>query len=127
MLASASIFCATDACISGHRLGRMLMLADLRPCRWNLFPQPLSWFDLFVEWEGALPPDDLLAEWRSVGEPGEFAPLTFPKPPSATPNKKTRTPACGARTTRCAARSKGERLPPPRFMQRSPTCATPRA
>jgi hypothetical protein len=32
-----------------QRLGRMLTLADLRPCRWNLFGEPFSWFDLFVE------------------------------------------------------------------------------
>jgi hypothetical protein len=62
-----------------HRLGRMLALADLRPCPWNLEGQPYSWFDLFVEVEGA-PPSNLLAEWRSVGEPGEFAPLNFPPP-----------------------------------------------
>jgi hypothetical protein len=59
-----------------QRLRRMLTLADLRPCRWNLFGQPYSWFDLFVEMEGE-PPPDLLAEWRSVGEPGEFATLNF--------------------------------------------------
>jgi hypothetical protein len=50
-----------------HRLGRMLMLDDLRPCRWNLMGRPHSWFDLFMEREGA-PPSNLNA-WRSVGEP----------------------------------------------------------
>jgi hypothetical protein len=58
-----------------ERLGRVLTLADLRPCRWNLYGQPNSWFDIFVEDEDA-PPSNL-AEWRSVGEPGEFAPLRF--------------------------------------------------
>ena len=61
-----------------QQLGRMLTLADLRPCRWNLGGQPYSWFDLFVEMEGP-PPDNLLAEWRTVGDPGEFAPLNFPR------------------------------------------------
>jgi len=59
-----------------RQLGRMLTLSDLRPCRWNLCDQPYSWLDLFVEMEGA-PPSNL-AEWRAVGEPGEFAPLNFP-------------------------------------------------
>jgi hypothetical protein len=58
-----------------QRLGRMLTLADVRPCRWNLEGQPYSWFDLFMESEDA-PPSNL-AEWRSVDEPGEFAPLNF--------------------------------------------------
>src|SRR5262249_38219380 len=57
-------------------LGGMLRLADLRPCRWNLFDQPYAWFDLFVSFERA-PPSNL-AEWRSVGEPGEFAQRNFP-------------------------------------------------
>ena len=61
-----------------QRLGRMLTLADLRPCRWNLWHQPYSWFDLFVEIEGA-PPSNL-EEWHSVVDPGEFATLKFPPP-----------------------------------------------
>src|SRR5262245_12244820 len=48
-----------------QRLGRSLTLADLRPCRWNLWGQPHSWFDLFVEMEGE-PPSNL-ADWRIVG------------------------------------------------------------
>jgi hypothetical protein len=48
---------------AAHRLGRMLTLADLRPCSWNLFHRPHSWFDLFVEMEGA-PPSNL-DEWRA--------------------------------------------------------------
>jgi len=55
------------ACARSSGLGRMLTLADLRPCRWNLDHQPYSWFDLFVEMEGA-PPHNL-AEWRSVDFP----------------------------------------------------------
>ena len=55
------------------RLGRMLMLADLRPCRWNLDRQPYSYLDLFVDIEGEQPAN--LDEWASVGEPGEFAEL----------------------------------------------------
>jgi hypothetical protein len=58
------------------RLGRMLAWADLRPCRWNLADQPHSWFDLFVEVQGA-PPGNL-AEWQGVGDLGEFEPLNFP-------------------------------------------------
>jgi hypothetical protein len=68
--------CLCPTCMyrrSWERLGRMLTLADLRPCCWNLEDQPFSWFDLFVELEGA-PPDNI-EEWRGVGEPGEFAPL----------------------------------------------------
>src|SRR5262249_18640973 len=60
--------CLCDKCMyrrAWERLGRMLTLADLRPCRWNL-EGPYSWLDLFVEMEGA-PPSNL-AEWRSVGE-----------------------------------------------------------
>jgi hypothetical protein len=45
------------------RLGRMPTFADLRPCGWNLFHRPHSWFDLFVEKEG--PPKNI-AEWRTV-------------------------------------------------------------
>ena len=68
--------CVTCMCLRAvQRLGRMLTLSDLRPCRWNLYGQPHSWLDLFVEMEGA-PPSNL-AEWRSVGEPGEFAPWNF--------------------------------------------------
>jgi len=55
------------------RLGRMLRLADLQPCPWNLFHRPYSWFDLFVEMEG-LPPTNLAAwraAWRVIGEPGD--------------------------------------------------------
>jgi hypothetical protein len=69
-----------DACMyrrSWQRLGRMLTLADLRPYRWNLYDQPHSWLDLFVEMEGSPPPN--LAEWRAIGDPGEFAPLRFPR------------------------------------------------
>jgi hypothetical protein len=47
-----------------ERLGRVLTLADLQPCPWNLFHRPHSWFDFFVEIEGA-PPSNL-AEWRSA-------------------------------------------------------------
>jgi hypothetical protein len=57
-----------------HRLGRMPVWADLRPCRWNLYDQPYSWFDLFAEMQG--PPPNL-DEWRAVGDPGEFEPLNF--------------------------------------------------
>src|SRR5262249_53781197 len=41
-----------DGCMyarAHERLGRVLTLADLRPCPWNLFHSPRSWFDLFVE------------------------------------------------------------------------------
>jgi hypothetical protein len=66
-------------CIIGRmveRLNRMPRFADLRPCRWNLFHQPHSWFDLFVELLGE--PSNVV-EWRSVGKPGEFAPLNSPR------------------------------------------------
>src|SRR5262245_37643389 len=59
------------------RLGRMLTLADLRPCCWNRLNEPYSYLDLFVDIEGKPPRN--LAEWRSVGAPGEFAPLSFPR------------------------------------------------
>jgi hypothetical protein len=42
---------------------RVPMFADLRPCGWNLFHRPYSWFDLFMEKEG--PPENL-AEWQAV-------------------------------------------------------------
>ena len=47
-----------------ERLGRMLTLADLRPCPFNLYKH-YSWFDLFAEME---PPSNL-EEWRSVSPP----------------------------------------------------------
>jgi hypothetical protein len=55
------------------RLGRMLRLADLRPCRWNRFNEPYSYLDLLIDIEGALPTN--LDAWRGVGVPGEFAEL----------------------------------------------------
>jgi hypothetical protein len=58
-----------------QRFGRTLMLADLWPCEWNLIGQPYSFFDLYLSSESAPPTN--LAEWRSVGKPGEFAPLNF--------------------------------------------------
>jgi len=61
------------ACARCSGSGRMLTIADLRPCRWNLYGQPYSWFDLFAEMEGAPPRN--LAKWCNAGEPGEFAPL----------------------------------------------------
>src|SRR5262245_60733196 len=56
------------------RLGRMLTLVDLRPCRWNLARQPYSYFDLFVDIEGKPPAN--LDDWRSVGAPGRRATMT---------------------------------------------------
>jgi hypothetical protein len=47
-----------------QRLGRLPTFADLRPCAWNLFDRPHSWFDLFVEIEEG-PPQNL-AEWQAV-------------------------------------------------------------
>jgi hypothetical protein len=47
--------------------GHVLRLADLRPCRWNLYSQPHSYFDVFVQRDGGDPSANL-AEWRSVGE-----------------------------------------------------------
>jgi hypothetical protein len=47
-----------------ERLGRVLTLADLRPCPWNLFHSPNSWLEFFVRVEGK-PPSNL-AEWRSA-------------------------------------------------------------
>jgi hypothetical protein len=44
--------------------GRVLRLADLRPCRWNLTGQPYSFFDLLVQRDGGGPPVNL-DEWRS--------------------------------------------------------------
>ena len=55
------------------RLGRMLRLADLRPCRWNRLNEPYSYLDLLIDIEGALPTN--LDAWRGVGVPGEFAEL----------------------------------------------------
>jgi len=69
-----------DACMyqrAWDRLGCELTLADLRPCRWNRLNEPYSYLDLFVDIEGKPPAN--LAEWRSVGAPGEFAPLSFPR------------------------------------------------
>ena len=59
------------------RLGRVLVLADLRPCWWNRLNEPYSYLDLLIDIEGRLPAN--LDEWRSVGAPGEFAPLSFPR------------------------------------------------
>jgi hypothetical protein len=60
-------------CILGRmvkRLNRMPRFADLRPCRWNLFHQPNSWFDVFV---GKLGEPDNIAEWRKLGADRERA------------------------------------------------------
>jgi len=43
--------------------GRVLTFADLRPCRWNLFHRPASWFDMFTQIEG--PPPNL-TEWQAA-------------------------------------------------------------
>jgi len=59
--------CLCDKCMyrrAVYRLGRMLSIADLRPCEWNLFDRPYPWLDLFVEMEGA--PQSSLADWRNV-------------------------------------------------------------
>jgi hypothetical protein len=48
---------------TSERLGRMPTFADLRPCSWNLFHRPHSWFDLFTQMEG--PPQNL-AEWEAA-------------------------------------------------------------
>ena len=56
-----------------ERLGRLLILADLRPCRWNRLNEPYSYLDLLIDIEGKPPRN--LAEWCAVGEPGEFGPL----------------------------------------------------
>jgi hypothetical protein len=40
---------------ANDRLGRKLMLADLRPCPFNLSHRPHSWFDVLVEAEDAQP------------------------------------------------------------------------
>jgi hypothetical protein len=56
-----------DGCMyarAHERLGRVLTLADLRPCPWNLFHSPNSWLEFFVRVEGK-PPSNL-AEWRSA-------------------------------------------------------------
>jgi hypothetical protein len=47
-----------------QRLGRMLTLADLVPCPFNLFHQPNSWFDVFMARERAEPSN--IAEWREA-------------------------------------------------------------
>jgi hypothetical protein len=74
--------CLCFACMDWRAAlrGHVLRLADLRPCRWNLYGQPHSFFDVFVQRDGGGPPANL-AEWRSVGDPGEFAPLSFPRAP----------------------------------------------
>ena len=56
-----------DACMyerASERLRRGLTLADLRPCGFNLFHRPDSWFDMFARWEDG-PPENL-AEWQAV-------------------------------------------------------------
>src|SRR5262249_22151366 len=47
-----------------ERLGRVLTLADLRPCGFNLFHRPDSWFDLFSQRAQGPPPN--LAEWQAA-------------------------------------------------------------
>ena len=55
------IKCMIDRTI--ERLGRSPTFADLRPCPWNLFHRPHSWFDMFMQMEGE-PPN--LAEWQTA-------------------------------------------------------------
>jgi len=45
--------------------GHVLRLADLRPCRWNLYGPPDSFFDVFLQRDGGVPPVNLDA-WRAV-------------------------------------------------------------
>jgi hypothetical protein len=69
-----------DTCMyrrAWDRLGRMLTLADLRPCPWNLFHRPHSWFDLFMRAEREPPRN--LAKWRSAANDLGIAPLSFPE------------------------------------------------
>jgi hypothetical protein len=46
-----------------ERLGRKPTFADLRPCPFNLFHRPQSWFDMFTQMEG--PPQNV-AEWEAA-------------------------------------------------------------
>jgi hypothetical protein len=71
--------CATPACISGRGTGlaALLTLTDLRPCPWNLFHRPHSWFDLFMRAEREPPRN--LTEWRSAANDLGIAPLSFPE------------------------------------------------
>jgi hypothetical protein len=54
--------CTLDRSVA--KLGRVTTFADLLPCPFNLFHQPVSWFDVFTHLEG--PPQNL-AEWRAAG------------------------------------------------------------
>lgn len=56
--------CTLDRSVA--KLGRVTTFADLLPCPFNLFRQPVSWFDVFTQLEG--PPWNL-AEWRAAGAP----------------------------------------------------------
>jgi hypothetical protein len=56
--------CMIDRAV--ERMGRVPTFSDLLPCPFNLFHQPVSWFDLFTRMEG--PPQNL-AEWRAAGAP----------------------------------------------------------
>jgi hypothetical protein len=73
-LADAGERLLCDTCMfrrAWERFGRMLTLADLRPCPWNLFLRPHSWFDLFMR---AGQSRRNLADWHSASRDLGIAP-----------------------------------------------------
>jgi hypothetical protein len=55
-------FCMTDR--MAQRLGRVLELADLVPCPFNLFHHPRSWFAMLMRDEREPPTN--IAEWQNA-------------------------------------------------------------
>jgi hypothetical protein len=55
-------FCMTDR--MAQRLGRVLKLADLKPCPFNLFQHPHSWFAMLMRDQHGPPTN--MAEWRNA-------------------------------------------------------------
>jgi hypothetical protein len=55
-------FCMSDR--MAQRLGRVLRHADLKPCPFNLFQHPHSWFAMLMRDQHGPPTN--MAEWRNA-------------------------------------------------------------
>jgi hypothetical protein len=59
--------------------GVRIELASLKPCPFNLFHRPMSWFDIFTRWSKDDPPVDIAAwlraerDLRKIDEDAPFA------------------------------------------------------
>jgi hypothetical protein len=64
--ADERFLCADCMFDSAETRGVALSIASLRPCPFNLFHRPKSWFNLFMR--GETEPPANLAEWEAIAE-----------------------------------------------------------